>query len=336
MDIRLGVDTYSIRGFRWKAFRQVDYAGRLKLDAVQIRQADFESLDEAYLRKLKAYADGFGILLEPGFGCICPLSERWNGKRQGTPQKYLLEVIRVTRTLGAGAAKVFMGYGGDRGGRHPIPAMMEATINALASVRSQALDAGVKIAIENHGDLRAAEARTIIEEAGQDFVGACLDSGNPVRLLEDPLMALEILGPYTVTTHIRDSALWEHPRGAVVQSVALGDGSIDFPRFVARFRELCPKAPFLLEIITGGRPWVVPYLEPEIWKQFPTTPAAEFARFVALVKRGRPFSGGMFIGGAGKQPPEYEAALREQQRVDLEQSLDYAKKTLGVGVRWRV
>lgn len=335
MNIRLGIDTYSIRGLRWKAFQQVDYAETLKLDAIQASLGDFESLEDSYLRKVKAYADRFGILVEPGFGCICPLSGRWNEKRQGTPAKYLLEVIRVTKALGAPSAKVFMGYGGDRGGPHPIPAMMEATVKALKSVRAQAVDAGVKIALENHGDLRAAEARTIIEEAGRDFVGACLDSGNPVRVLEDPLAALEILGPYTVTAHIRDTAVWEHPRGAAIQSVALGEGSVDFVKFVARWRELCPNALFLLEIITGGRPSVVPYLEPAFWKDFPDTPASEFARFLALVRRGEPFRGGMLIAGGEKQPPEYQAALREQQRVDLERSVEYAKKTLGLGVRWR-
>jgi hypothetical protein len=30
-----------------------------------------------------------------------------------------------------------------------------------------------------------------------------------------------------------------------------------------------------------------------------------------------------------------EAALREQPRLDLERSLEYAKKKLGIGVRWR-
>ena len=37
----------------------------------------------------------------------------------------------------------------------------------------------------------------------------------------------------------------------------------------------------------------------------------------------------------GKQPPVIEAALKEQQRSDLERSLEYAKKVLGVGVRWK-
>jgi hypothetical protein len=43
----------------------------------------------------------------------------------------------------------------------------------------------------------------------------------------------------------------------------------------------------------------------------------------------------MVIGGNCKHPPVIEAALKEQQRTDLERSLEYAKKTLDVGVRWR-
>ena len=45
--------------------------------------------------------------------------------------------------------------------------------------------------------------------------------------------------------------------------------------------------------------------------------------------------GEMMVAGTGKQPPAYEAAITEQQRVDLERSFEYAKKTLGVGIRWK-
>jgi hypothetical protein len=90
-----------------------------------------------------------------------------------------------------------------------------------------------------------------------------------------------------------------------------------------------------LEIITGRPPTVLPYLEDDFWKVFPRTPAWEFARFVELAKSGHPYLGPMVIGGPGKQPPEIAAALKEQQRTDLERSLDWAKKNLGVGVRWK-
>jgi sugar phosphate isomerase/epimerase len=154
-------------------------------------------------------------------------------------------------------------------------------------------------------------------------------------LLEDPLLTLEILGPYVVTTHIRDSALYEHPRGAAFQWVALGDGSMELARIVALFKQVCPQAAMQLEIITGRPPQVLPYLEADFWKAFPKLPASDFARFVALAKRGHPFAGAMLVAGTARQPPEYEAAITLQQRLDLERSLEYAKKTLGVGVRWK-
>jgi len=91
-----------------------------------------------------------------------------------------------------------------------------------------------------------------------------------------------------------------------------------------------------LEVITGRPPTVLPYLEPDFWKAFPKAKASEFARFVALAKAGHPFTGFMVVEDGVKQPlPEFKAALREQQRVDLERSLEYAKKSLGLGARWR-
>jgi hypothetical protein len=155
-------------------------------------------------------------------------------------------------------------------------------------------------------------------------------------VVEDPLVSLEVLAPYVVTSHVRDSAVYEHPRGAAAQWTALGDGSVDFHKFMERYRELCPKAAMQLEIITGRPPQVLPYLEPDFWKAFPKTKASEFARFVALAKNGHPFTGFMVVEDGAPQPlPEFTAALREQQRLDLERSFEYAKKSLGAGVRWR-
>ena len=86
-------------------------------------------------------------------------------------------------------------------------------------MRSEALDLGVKIALENHsGDMQAREVKTIIEEAGKDYVASCLDTGNPIWCVEDPFVTLETLAPYVVTTHVRDSAVFEDAarrRGAV-------------------------------------------------------------------------------------------------------------------------
>jgi hypothetical protein len=156
-------------------------------------------------------------------------------------------------------------------------------------------------------------------------------------VVEDPFVSLETLAPYVMTTHVRDSIVFEHPRGAAGQWVVLGDGQIDFPRFIGEFRRLCPKSSMQLEIITGRPPRIIPYLEPDFWKAFPKASGAEFARFVALARRGHPYMGAMVVEDVtGLQKPEImNEALKEQQRIDLIRSLDYAKKKLDVGLNWR-
>jgi hypothetical protein len=235
--------------------------------------------------------------------------------------------------VGATCTRVFIGSFAERTGAVPLDVHTENTLKVLKAVRSQALDAGVKIAIENHGDYQAWELRELIETAGKDYVAACLDSGNAVTVIEDPLVTLEVLGPYVVTTHIRDSAVFEHPRGAVTQWVALGEGSVDFKQFFDRYRQLCPSAGVQLEILMGGAPRVVPFLERDFWKAFPRARAPEFARFLKLARAGQPFMGSMIVARSGQGPEAYDAALREQQRVDLDRSLAYARKTLGIGLK---
>ena len=75
-------------------------------------------------------------------------------------------------------------------------------------------------------------------------------------------------------------------------------------------------------------------LEPDYRKAFPKARASEFARFVGLARRGHPFMASMLIGAEEEQsPPAYAAAFKEQQRLDLERSLDYAKNVLKLGLR---
>jgi sugar phosphate isomerase/epimerase len=186
------------------------------------------------------------------------------------------------------------------------------------------MDAGVRIAIENHaGDMQAWELVTLIEAAGKDYVGATLDSGNATWTMESPIASLEILGPYTLSTGIRDSMIWEYEEGAKVQWTAMGDGLVDWKPYFDRFAELCPNVPVNLEIISGGaRPF--PYLKDSFWKEWPKAKAADFAKFLALAKRGKPME-------SHKSPDS--KAEQDYQREQLERSLTYCKETLGLGIK---
>jgi 3-oxoisoapionate decarboxylase len=335
--VKLGFDTYSVRAFQWKAPQFLDFAAAQKLDTIQFSSlGDYESHDPKYLAGIQDKAARLNIAIDAGMGCICPSSKSFS--KNGPPARdQVLAGLRVAKAVGAKAMRCYMGSSADRLGPLPIEAHMENTVKVFRSVRSEALDLGVKIALENHsGDMQAREVKTIIEEAGKDFVASCLDTGNPIWCVEDPFVTLETLAPYVVTTHVRDSCVFEIPRGAAGQWVALGDGNIDLPAFVAQFRKLCPQSSMQLEIITGRPPTILPYFEADFWKAFPKTPASEFARFVALARRGHPFMGAMVIEDvAGQKPQVMSEALKEQQKIDLERSFEYARKKLNVGLNWR-
>ena len=331
--MKLGADIYSLRLQRWDAFQHLEYAHQIGLDLVHFSDlGPFENLDDAYLERVKARADGLGIEIEVGMLSICPTSNIFSGKR-GTAIEQLREMLHLADLLGSRIVRCVLGSNADRLGELPLEAHVQATIETCRAVREEALELGIKIAIENHaGDVQGRELRALIEEAGPEYVGACIDSGNPLWVAESPFVTLEHLAPYVVTSHVRDTAVWEHPRGAAVQWVAMGDGTIGIDEWARLFQEKCPDSSFTLEIITGSPPRVLNYLEPAFWEAYPDTPAAEFARFLELVRKGQPFMGPMLtVDRRGDLPPEYQAALAAHQRLDLERSVRYCRDVLDIG-----
>jgi 3-oxoisoapionate decarboxylase len=89
--------------------------------------------------------------------------------------------------------------------------------------------------------------------------------------------------------------------------------------------------------ITGRPPTVLPYLEDAFWKGYPRSQAGDLARFVALAKAGAPYERHVVIEDIpGRPVPEaFVAAIQHQQREHMERSVEFAKRQLGLGVRWR-
>lgn len=327
-NIKLGFDNYSIRALGWKAPQLLDYAASLKIDTVLFSDLDvYESHGEAYLKDIKARADDLDIEIHAGTGSICPSSKIFRD-RFGTAVEHLTLTLRIARSLGSPVARCYLGNSEDRKAEGGIEMHIKNTVKVCKSVRGMALDSGVKIAIENHaGDMQAWELITLIEEAGPEYVGATMDSGNATWTLEDPRMSLEMLGPYAVTTGIRDSAVWENAQGAVVQWAAISEGNVDFKAYVEGFARICSKTPFVLEIISGS-PRSMPYLNEEFWKPYRKARAHEFARFLALAKRGKPVEPFRIPEGADRREAE-----QRFQKAELERSIAYCKEVLGLGIR---
>lgn len=331
--MKLGVDIYTIRSQEWNAFEYLDYCEEIDLDVVHFSDLEpFESVDDGYLKEVKAHADDLDLDIEAGMGSICPTSTSFHEER-GTAVEQVTRMLHVAKVLGSPLLRCVLGSHADRHTDTPLKTHVEATVETCEAVRSMAGDLGVTLAIENHaGDLQGWELKRLIEEAGPDYVGACIDSGNPLWVAEDPAVTLEHLAPYVVTSHVRDGVVWPHPQGAAWQWVAMGDGNVGIETWTERYKAECPNASFTLEIITGRPPQVLSYLEDDYWTAFPDARAFEFARFERLVRKGVPFMGHMaMVDGLEDKPPVYESALVAQQRFDLERSVRYCREALGIG-----
>ncbi len=318
--VKLGVDLFSLRSQGWDAFRYLDYCARWKVEVVHFSEVRFlGSLAEDHLRRVAQYARDLGIQLEIGTRSICPSSKMFD-PAQGSAEEQLRRMIRAARLAGSPIVRAVLGSMADRAVPPGIEAHIENTVRVLRNLRSEALDAGVKIAIENHaGDMQARELKNLVESAGADFVGVCLDSGNPLWTLEDPHLTLEMLAPYVLTSHLRDSAVWRVPEGAAVAWVRMGEGNVGIEDWVRKYAELCPGRTLSLEVIVTG-PRIFAFHDPKFWDAYRNMPAWEFARFLALAEKGKP---------RPAPPPLSKEAAAERERQDLEESLHYTQKLLG-------
>ena len=322
--VKLGLDNFAVRAMKWKADQLVSYAASVKADALFITDlGPFASFADNYLKDLRQRATDQGVEIWLGSWSICPTSRAFK-KDWGTAEEHLRLGLRMARALGSPVFRVVLGTREDRKTPGGIEARIKDTVAVCKACRSQAVDSGVKIAIENHaGDMQAWELVNLVEEAGKDYVGVNLDSGNATWTLEDPLVSFEILGPYALSTSLRDSMVWDSPDGVKVQWTAMGEGLVDWKAYFERFRALCPGVPVLIETISGFA-LEFPYLKPEFWQAFPKARASDLAAFLRFARKGHALE--------PYRAPDQKAE-QEYQKAELERSLKYCREVIGLGVR---
>ncbi len=142
---------------------------------------------------------------------------------------------------------------------------------------------GVCLGVENHKDFHAPELATMLGRVSSEHVGACIDLGNSLALLEDPLAVVECLAPLVVTTHIKDIAVQESAAGFRMAEVPLGEGMLDLPLMLALVERANPRVEHHLEMITRD-PLEIRCRDEGYWATFPDKPRGEMDRTLALVR----------------------------------------------------
>lgn len=181
----------------------------------------------------------------------------------------------------------------------------------------------IPLGIENHKDWTADQMVTLLEKHSSEYLGACLDFGNNIALLDDPMEVIEKLAPYTVTTHLKNMAVEPYSDGFLLSEVLFGDGYLDLPRAIGLVRQAKPKARFLLEMITRD-PLKVPCLTDKYWASFPDRNGIYLARTLRFVNANK-----------SVKPLPLVSRFSHKEQVKLEDEnvaacLKYAHDNLGI------
>jgi sugar phosphate isomerase/epimerase len=318
--VKLGVAIGCIGANKWTPYQFLDYLAKIGDQAGQFPAGtlgvDPKALDEAALKQVKAYGEKLGISMSLSGGSICPSSSGFNAKA-GTPEEQIARGLQISRILGASMMRVVVGGAKER---PQIETHMANTARVLKGTRSRIKDSGVKLALENHGgDFQAREIKALVEDVGTDILGVCLDSGNPLWMLEDPHMTLELLGPYAIDSHIRDSAVWRVPEGVAVRWVNMGEGNVDIDGWVKKLVKMRPGLPVIIENLVSAQPRILRVFDPETFKDFSKMPASDLSRYLALAEKGKPVPA---------VPPAAGKSRGQQQCEDLEVCVRYTRKLL--------
>lgn len=178
----------------------------------------------------------------------------------------------------------------------------------------------VKIAVENHKDLETSELLRVMQKLASPHVGVCLDTGNSLALLENPLEVVQALAPYTLTVHLKDLAVSLADKGFQMAEVPLGQGVLPLEAMVKILRAEAPRADFYLEMMTR-EPLLVPCLVESYWATFDQKSGRDLARTLAWVREHQKAA----LSAFSNLSQEAKLALEEKNIVE---SLSYAAQVL--------
>ncbi len=182
----------------------------------------------------------------------------------------------------------------------------EQTFAALKLAVPVAERLKVSMALENHKDWTLEDYERLMKTYSSEYLGACLDFGNNIALLDDPMEVVDRLAPYAMSTHVKDMGVEPYEDGFLLSEVPLGQGILDLPRIIATIQKARPKTNFLLEMMTRD-PLKVPCMTEKYWIPFPDRNGRYLARTMRMVEE-----------HASKKPLPAVSTLGKEERLKVE------------------
>ena len=246
MSVRVGVDSYAyhrlLGDVRPGETPPLDVFARGSLDVVaEARRLDldFALLQTSFLGAPAEFspavflAEAGDVVLGLSWGALAGFEF---GHRADALES-LVAWLDPAEQLGLPVMRIVAGGPAHRG--KPFGPVVALLREACAAAR----DHGLRLALENHGDLTATQIERLLEQVGEDL-RVCFDTANALRVGDDVAAVARRLAPVIEILHLKDClGSWEDPVAGPV-SVPLGEGVIP----VREVLDACPDALACIEL----------------------------------------------------------------------------------------
>ena len=317
--LKVGVDTYSLKPLELSPFEMLEWAVLNGADGVQFSGVDVPPgtvLDRTALGELRSYAAENGLYIEWGGGEHIPVCldtgrprDIVAGNRRAAEQAFHVGSSTVRSCSGG-----LMRWKKDS---PPTEDLLRAMAPALRAQRPMLRDFGVVLAIETHFEFTSFELLRLFDMCGAspgEYLGICLDTMNLLTMLEDPVAAARRLGPWVVTTHVKDGGLALTRDGFVSFTAEAGKGVVDLAAVVEPLAAAHPALTLTVE--DHGGDFLIPVHDPEFLARFPDLAVPELVRLLALSVRTREL---MDAGKLAVMPRDrWPAACEQRVRRDIQ------------------
>ena len=134
---------------------------------------------------------------------------------------------------------------------NPNDPEFDAVVDAVRDVAQRCKDNGQRFLFETGQETPVTLLRTF-EAVGLDNLGVNLDPANFILYGKaNPGDALDTIGKYVYDVHAKDG-LYPTDGKSLGKETRIGEGKVDFPRFIARLRELGYDGPLTIEREISG------------------------------------------------------------------------------------
>jgi sugar phosphate isomerase/epimerase len=222
--------------------------------------ADIVFLETCYLPEPEALdaalmADaGPGLRIGLSWGHPWPAG-RFHGLDGGRSFGAELELVRwmdAAARLGHDVLRITAGSPASRGDE-PAEVLVERLVGPMRRAAEAAADRGLRLALENHGDLRVEDILELLARVDVPAaVGVCLDNVNLIRVGDDMAEGTRALAPFTLLVQLKDHRAGDPTVWGGPTCTALGEGIADLDGLIAILADAGFDGPVCVELASLG------------------------------------------------------------------------------------